>query len=205
MANFKIEGKFRDYSIAFKRGGRILEIMEEAEWLVNKGGATHVLVDGVQNSVKEILAGRVNLEEEVLDKLKEMNKKATALLTEVLYCPEHTGYQAGLHRINRQIRKINKIASGLVTPKPWIVLAIKKRNMNRKKKDIMKILPDAFKRDGYHISDKMLPVYEEYLSKSMNNMLYMRLSDVCFTKPEMKDEFIKKKTKYDYMNVIDID
>merc|ERR1712112_20308 len=77
MANFKIEGDFRDYSIAFKRGGRILEIMEEAEWLV-KAGATHVLIDGVQNSVKEILAGRVNLEEEALDKLKEINKKATA-------------------------------------------------------------------------------------------------------------------------------
>ena len=204
MANFKIEGDFRDYSIAFKRGGRILEIMEEAEWLV-KAGATHVLIDGVQNSVREILAGRVNLEGEALEKLKEMNKKATAILTEVLYCPEHAGYEAGLHRINRQIRKMNKIASGLVTPKPWIVLAQKKRNMNRKKKDIMKILPGAFKRDGYHISDMKLPVYEEYLSKSMNNMIYTRISDVCFTKPEMKDDFIRKKTKYDYMNVIEID
>ena len=204
MANFKILGDFRDYSITFKRGGRIMEIMDEAEWLV-KVGATHVLIDGVQNSVREILAGKVNLEGEALEKLKEMNKKATALLTEVLYCPEHAGYQAGLHRINRQIRKINKIASGLVTPKPWIVLAQKKRNMNRKKKDIMKILPDAFKRDGYHISDKKLPVYEEYLSKSMNNMIYTRISDVCFPKPEMKDEFIRKKTKYDYMNVIEID
>ena len=41
--------------------------------------------------------------------------------------------------------------------------------------------------------------------KSMNNMIYTRISDVCFPKPEMKDEFIKKKTKYDYLNVIEID
>ena len=204
MAKFKIEGDFKDYSIAFKRGGRILEIMEEAQWLV-KAGATNVLIDGVQNSIREILAGKINLEGETLEKLKEMNKKATVILTEVLYCPELAGYEAGVHRINRQIRKMNKTASGLVTPKPWIVLTEKKRNCNRKKKDIMKNLPGAFRRDGYHISDMMLPVYEEYLSKTLSRMIYIRISDVCFPKPERKDEFIKKKTKYDYLNVIEID
>ena len=204
MANFKILGDFRDYSITFKRGGRILELLTETEWLV-KVSATHVLIDGVQNSVREILTGKVSLEGEVLERLKELNKKATVVLAEVLYCPEHAGYEAGLHKINRQIRKLNKEASGLESPKPWTVLARKKRNMNRKKRDVMKIHPGSFKRDGYHISDMKLPEYEEYLSRYMKNMIYTRISDVCFTKPEMKDDFIKKKTKYDYMNVIEID
>ena len=53
MAKFHaIQG---DYQIAFKRGGRIMEIIAEAERLVSKKKATHVLIDGIQNSVPEIV------------------------------------------------------------------------------------------------------------------------------------------------------
>ena len=49
MAGFSAS---QDYNIAYKRGGRILELVAEAEWLVSVR-ATHVIIDGIQNSVRE--------------------------------------------------------------------------------------------------------------------------------------------------------
>jgi len=39
-----------------------MEIIEEAEWLVSKQKVTHVLIDGIQNSVPEIVRGHLSLE-----------------------------------------------------------------------------------------------------------------------------------------------
>ena len=199
MANFRGS---RDYNITYKRGGKILELVTEAEWLVSVR-ATHVLIDGIQNSVREIITCQVSLEGEVLGRLKEMNKKAVVVLAEVLYCPEHTGYEARLHQMNRQIGRMNKEASGLESPKPWTVLARKKRNMNRKKKDVLSIHPGSFKRDGYHISSMKLVEYEENLNRYMNGMIHTYLSDLCYRKPV--PDFVKNMTKYNSLNEIEID
>ena len=174
MAHFKGS---RDYNITYKRGGKILELISEAEWLVSVR-ATHIVIDGIQNSVREIIGGQVSLEEEVLTRLKEMNKKAVVVLAEALYCPEHTRHEARLHQINRQINRMNKEASGLDSPRPWTVLAKKKRNLNRKKKDVLSIFPDSFARDGYHISSKKIVEYEENLTKFMEGMIYTYLSEL---------------------------
>ena len=181
-----------------------MDLIMEAEFLV-RVRATYVLIDGIQNSVREIVTGQVSLEGEVLERLKEMNKKAVVVLAEVLYCPEHAGYEARLHQMNRQIGRMNKAASGLESPKPWTVLARKKRNMNRKKKDVLRIHPGSFKRDGYHISNMKLMEYEENLNRYMKNMIYTRLSDICYPKPEIKCKFVKNMTKYNPLNVIEID
>ena len=156
-----------DYNIAYKRGGRILELVAEAEFLVSVR-ATHVIIDGIQNSVREIVGGKVNLELEVLDRLREMNKKAKVVLAEALYCPEHAQYEARLHHINRQIRRMNKEVSGLETPTPWTVLAKKTRNMNRKKRDVLTIFAGAFGRDRYHISNDKKSEYEKKLAEFLN-------------------------------------
>ena len=42
-----------------------MEIMAEAEWLITTKKATHVLIDGIQNSVPDIVRGTLNLETEV--------------------------------------------------------------------------------------------------------------------------------------------
>ena len=53
MARFS--GHQGDYQITYKRGGRLMEIMAEAEWLITAKKATHVLIDGIQNSVPDIV------------------------------------------------------------------------------------------------------------------------------------------------------
>ena len=167
MANFNGS---REYNITYKRGGKILELISEAEWLVSVR-ATHIVIDGIQNSVREIIGGQVSLEREVLARLKEMNKKAVVVLAEALYCPEHNRYEARLHQINRQIKRINREASGLASPKPWIVLAKIKRSQDRRKKDDLIIFPDSFARDNYHISKDKIPEYEAKLAVYMEGML----------------------------------
>ena len=47
--------------------------------------------------------GTLNLETEVLPRLKALNKRALVVLSEVLYCPEHLQYEDTLHMINRQV------------------------------------------------------------------------------------------------------
>ena len=68
MAKFHaIQG---DYQIAFKRGGRFMEIIAKAERLVSKKKATHVLIDRIQNSIPDIVRGHLSLETDVLERLK---------------------------------------------------------------------------------------------------------------------------------------
>ena len=50
----KFSGSQGDYQIMYKRGGRITEIVAEAEWIIIAKKATHVIIDGIQNSVREI-------------------------------------------------------------------------------------------------------------------------------------------------------
>ena len=118
----KFSGTLGHYQIMYKRGGQIEEIMEKTEWLITSKKATHVIVDGVQNSVREIWNDYLKLERDVLPRLKVLNKQAKVILAEVLYCPQHLEYINTLHLINRQIRRMNKEASGMKSPQPWRVL-----------------------------------------------------------------------------------
>merc|ERR1712240_611118 len=105
-------------------GGKLMEIIKEAEWLVSKKKATHVLIDGIQNSVPEIMRGHLKLEKQVLQRLKVLNKSTMVVLAEVLYCPEHHKFNDALNRLNRQ-------ASGQASPQPWKVLVSIKRDKGR--------------------------------------------------------------------------
>ena len=116
MANFS--GAFGYYQIMYKRGGKIDELMAEAEWIILTKKATHVIVDGIQNSVMDIRNGTVNLEKEVFSRLKVLNKQAKVVIAEVLYCPEHLEYFPTLQMINRQVKRMNKEASGMDSPQP---------------------------------------------------------------------------------------
>ena len=74
-----------------------MELVAEAEWLITTKNATHVLIDGIQNSIPDIIRGTLNLETDVQQRLKALNKRALVVLTEVLYCPEHQQYEDTLH------------------------------------------------------------------------------------------------------------
>ena len=169
MANFS--GGQGDYQIMYKRGGRIAEIVAEAEWIITSKKATHVIIDGIQNSVREIRQGTLNLEKDVLPRLKALNKRAQVVIAEVLYCPEHLEYLDTLHLINRQVRRINKEASGLESPQPWRALSSIHRNKNRKKADTITIFPGSFARDGYHINVVKIMDYEAELAAFMAAMV----------------------------------
>merc|ERR1712240_587756 len=101
----------------------------------SKQRATHVLIDGIQNSVPKIVRGHLSLEKQVLERLKVMNKSVVVVLAEVLYCPEHHQFNDTLHLVNRQMRRINREASGQASPQPWKVLVSIKRGKSRKQKD----------------------------------------------------------------------
>ena len=115
MARFQCQG---DYQLMYKQGGKLTEIVAEAEWIIISKKATHVIIDGIQNSVRDIRQGTLNLETEVLPRLKALNKRAQVVLSEVLYCPEHLHYEDTLHLINRQVRRMNREASGLTAHSP---------------------------------------------------------------------------------------
>ena len=66
-----------------------MELIAEAEWLVSRKKATHVLIDGIQNSIPDIVRGYLSLETDVLERLKVLNRRALVVLAEVLYCPQH--------------------------------------------------------------------------------------------------------------------
>ena len=147
------------------------EIVAEAEWIITSKKATHVIIDGIQNSVREIRQGSLKLEKDVLSRLKVLNKKAKVVLAEVLNCPEHLEYLDTLHMINRQIRRINKEASGMESPQPWRALSSIHRNKNRKKADTVTIFPGSFARDGYHINVVKILDYEAELAAFMAAMV----------------------------------
>ena len=167
----KFSGALGHYQIMYKRGGKIDEIMAEAEWIITLKKATHVIINEVQNSVREIRQGNLNLEKDVLSRLKVLNKRAKVVLAEVLYCPEHLEYLDTLHLINRQVRRINKEASGLESPQPWRALSSIHRNKNRKKADTITIFPGSFARDGYHINVVKIMDYEAELAAFMAAMV----------------------------------
>ena len=162
MARFKI---LANYQLYYKRGGKLPEILTEAEWVIITKKATHMIIDGIQNSVRDIQNGTLNLETEVLPRLKLLNKHAQVVLSEVLYCPEHLHlHEDTLNLINRQVRRINKEASGLTSPKPWKALCEIKKGTKRKEKKRVEIFPGAFARDGYHIHDNSITRYEAELA-----------------------------------------
>ena len=148
-----------------------MELIAEAEWLITTKKATHVLIDGIQNSVPDIVRGTLNLETEVQQRLKALNKRALVVLAEVLYCPEHQQYNDTLHLINRQVRRINREASGLASPQPWRALSSIHRDRSRKQKDQVIIFPDSFARDGYHINVSKILEYEAELAAFMKDMV----------------------------------
>ena len=168
MTNFS--GALGHYQIMYKHGGKIEEIVAEAEWIITAKKATHVIVDGIQNSVREIRDGSLNLEKDVQSRLKVLYKRAKVVLAEVLYCPEHMEFLDTLHMINRQIRRINREASGMESPQPWRALSSIHRNKNRKKADTVTIYPGSFTRDGYHINMVKILDYEAELVAFMAAM-----------------------------------
>ena len=169
----KFSGTLGNYKILYKRGGRIGEILEKTEWLITSKQATHVIVDGIQNDVRDIRHGILDLERDVLPRLKALNTQAKVIITEVLYCPQHLDldYLNTLHLINRQIRRMNKEASGKKSPQPWKVLNRIKRTPCRRRSDTVIILPGSFSKDGYHISDEKTIEYEAELVAFMETML----------------------------------
>ena len=160
-----------DYQIAYKRGGKLMEIIEEAEWLISNKKATHVVIDGIQNSVPEIIRGNLKLEEQVLRRLKVLNKSAVVVLAEVLYCPEHHRFNDALNLVNRQVRRLNREASGQASPQPWKVLVSVKRDKGRKRKAQVSALPNAYSRDGYHISHSKAQEYEAKLATYLKDLV----------------------------------
>ena len=169
MANFS--GALGHYQIRYKRGGKLEEIMAETERLVTSKKATHVIVDGIQNSVREIRNGSLNLEKEVFSRLKGLNKHAKVVLAEVLYCPQHLEYLSTLQMINRQVRRMNKEASGMDSPQPWRALNTIHRDKKRKQADTVTIFPGSFARDGYHINVVKILDYEAELAAFMAAMV----------------------------------
>ena len=169
MARFS--GALGHFQIRYKRGGKIEEIMAETERLVTSNLATHVIVDGFQNSVRDIRSGIINLELDILPRLKFLNKKAKVVLSEVLYCPEHQEYVNTLHMINRQIRRMNREVSGIETPQPWKTLNAIYRDRRRKQADTVVQFPDAFDKDGYHINVTKIIDYEVELAACMAAMV----------------------------------
>ena len=169
MANFS--GAFGYYQIMYKRGAKIDELITEAEWIILTKKATHVIVDGIQNSVKDIRNGTFNLEKEVSSRLKVLNKQAKVVLVEVLYCPEHLEYYPTLQMINRQVKRMNKEASGMDSPQPWKVLSAIYRDSKRKRADSVEIFHGSYARDGYHINGERIFDYEMELAKYMGAMI----------------------------------
>ena len=148
-----------------------MELVAEAEWLITMKKDTKVLIDGIQNSIPDIVRGYLDLETDVLQSLKVLNKRAVVVLAEVLYCPEHYQYIDTLHLVNRKVRRINREASGLASPQPWRVLGSIQRDRNRKQKDKIIVFPDSFARDGYHINYSKVLEYEAELAAFMKDMV----------------------------------
>ena len=167
----KFSGALGHFQIRYKRGGKIEEIMAETERLVFWNKATHVIVDGFQNSVRDIRNGTLNLEADILPRLKTLNRQAKVVLSEVLYCPEHQEYMNTLHMINRQVRRMNREASGMESPRPWKALKAIFRNRNRKQADTVTTFPNAFANDGYHINVAKIIDYEAELAAFMAAMV----------------------------------
>merc|ERR1712163_102339 len=104
-------------------GAKLMEIIEEAEWIIRNKRVTHVIVNGIQNSVPEIIRGNLRLEDQVLEKLRMLNRSAVVVLAEALYCPEHQKFTDALNLVNRQVKRLNKAASGqlsLILLSLWI-------------------------------------------------------------------------------------
>ena len=106
-----------------------------------------------------------------MPRLKALNKRAQVVLAEVLYCPEHLQYEDTLHLINRQVRRINREASGLTSPQPWRALNRVEKMRSRRGKKQVEIFPSTFARDNYHIHKHRILTYEVKLAAFMAAMV----------------------------------
>ena len=97
----------------------------------------------------------------------------------MLYCPEHLHYEDTLHLINRQVRRINKEASGLTSPQPWRALNLIRKGRNRKEKKQVEIFPASYARDNYHINDGSILSYEAELAAYLAAMVDGTLMESC--------------------------
>merc|ERR1712112_721253 len=167
----KFHAKCGTYQIAYKRGAKLMEIIEEAKWIISNKKATHVIIDGIQNSVPEIIRGNLKLEDQVLRRLKVLNKSAVVVLAEVLYCLEHQRLNDALNLVNRQVRRLNRAESGQASPQPWKALVSVKRDKGRKRKAQVSALPNAYSRDGYHISHSKAQEYEAKLATYLKDLV----------------------------------
>merc|ERR1711955_85128 len=114
------------------------------------------------------MRGHLKLEEQVLKRLKVLNESAVVVLEEVLYCPEHHKFNDALNLVNRQVRRLNREASGQASPQPWKVFISVKRG--RKRKAQVSVLPNAYSRDGYHISHSKAQEYEAKLATYLKDL-----------------------------------
>ena len=128
-------------------------------------------MDGIQNSVRNIHQGILSLEKDIMPRLKALNKRAQVVLAEVLYCPEHLQYEDTLHLINRQVRRINREASGLTSPQPWRALNRVDKIRSRRGKKQVEIFPTSFARDNYHINKHRIQSYKAKLAAFMVAMV----------------------------------
>merc|ERR1711873_311954 len=87
------------------------------------------------------------------------------------YCPEHHKFNDALKLVNRQVRQLNREASGQASPQPWKVLTSIKRDKGRKRKAKVIALPNAYSRDGYHISHFKAPEYEAELATYLKDLV----------------------------------
>ena len=91
-------------------------------------------------------SGILELKRDVLPRLKALNTQTKVTIAKVLYCPQHLDldYLNTLHLINRQIRRMNKEASGKMSPQPWRVLNRIKRTPCSRRSDTVRVLPGSF-------------------------------------------------------------
>merc|ERR1712082_263006 len=100
-----------------------------------------------------------------------------------LYCPEHHKFNDALNLLNRQVRRLNREASGQASPQPWKVLVSIKRDKGRKQKDKVIVLLDSYFRDGYHISHSKAREYEAELATYMKDLVATPNSTSTSTSP----------------------
>ena len=73
--------------------------------------------------------------------------------------------------IDRQVRRMNKEASGMDSPQPWKVLSAIYRDSKRRRADTVEIFHGSYARDRYHINVERIFDYEMELATFMGAMV----------------------------------